>query len=168
MGETFITIITIGIGVIILFVFPLVAISEMQANEVAVMAQTYVTEFVDQVRNEGKITTEAVELLQQKLNALGNTYGINIEVQIADVNPGKKTANQQVGDTTYYSEFMQQIEVALQTNGVYYLKEGDFIIATINQTNTDIHQMLTGVIYGLTGQQPHVAQAAGTAVTTGR
>ena len=167
MGETFITIITIGIGVIILFVFPLVAISEMQANEVAAVAQTYVTEFVDQVRSEGKITQNALDSLHQKLNALGNTYDIEIEAQIADVNPGKKTGNQQVGDTAYYSEFTKQIETALQTNHVYYLKEGDFVIVTINQTNTDIHQMLTTVIYGLTGNQAHTAQAAGAVVATG-
>lgn len=167
MGETFITIITIGVGVIILFVFPLVAISEMQANEVAAVAQTYVTEFVDQARSEGKITQDALDSLQQKLNALGNTYDIDVEVQVADVNPGKKTGNQQVGDTAYYSEFMQQIEAALQAHNVYYLKEGDFIIVTINQTNTDIHQMLTSVIYGLTGNQAHTAQAAGAVVATG-
>ena len=166
MGESLGTIITIGVAVIILFVFPLVAISEMQANEVATMAQTIVTEFVDQARSEGKITKDGVDALQLKLNALGNTYDIIIEAQIADVNPGKKTQNQQIGDTAYYSEFMQQIQAVLDRDGVYRLKEGDFIIVTINQTNTDIHQMFTSVIYGLTGNQSHTAQAAGAVVAT--
>lgn len=102
MGDSLITIVAIFLAAILMFVFPLAAISEMNDSEVLAVVQSYTTEFVNQVRTKGKITRDDYNAYIQKLYATGNTYQVEMEVQIADANPGKKTQNQQVGDTTYY------------------------------------------------------------------
>ena len=168
MGDSLITIVAIFLAAILMFVFPLAAISEMNDSEALAMVQSYTTEFVDQIRAKGKITADDYNAYVQKLNATGNTYDVNMEVQIADVNPGKKTQNQQVGDTTYYSDYTYQIQQVLGT-GDYLLKEGDFVVVSVRNTNTTISQMIKSVLYSVTGNQSYVisAQASGSVVATG-
>lgn len=169
MGDSLTTIVAIFLAAILMFVFPLSAISEMNDNEALAMVQSYTTEFVDQIRAKGKITVEDYDAYIQKLNATGNSYDVNIEVQIADSNPGKKTENQQIGDTTYYGVYTSQVEQVLNQNGQYNLKEGDYVNVSVKNTNTTISQMIKSVLYSVTGDQSYVisAQASGSIVTTG-
>lgn len=169
MGDSLTTIVAIFLAAILMFVFPLSAISEMNDQEALAMVQTYTTEFVDQIRAKGKITVEDYDAYIQKLNATGNSYDVNFEVQIADSNPGKKTENQQIGDTTYYGVYTSQVQNMLNSNGQYNLKEGDYVNVSVKNTNTTISQMIKSVLYSVTGDQSYVisAQASGSVVTTG-
>ena len=171
MGDSLITIVAIFLAAILMFVFPLAAISEMNDSEVLAMVQSYTTEFVNQVRSKGKITREDYDSYIQKLYATGNSYDVNLEVQIADTNPGKKTENQQIGDTTYYGVYTSQVQEKLNNPdiGVYYLKEGDYITVAVKNTNTTISQMIKSVLYSVTGDSSYVisAQASGAVVATG-
>lgn len=169
MGDSLTTIVAIFLAAILMFVFPLSAISEMNDQEALAMVQTYTTEFVDQIRAKGKITVEDYDAYIQKLNATGNSYDVNFEVQIADSNPGKKTENQQIGDTTYYGVYTSQVQNMLNNNGQYNLKEGDYVNVSVKNTNTTISQMIKSVLYSVTGDQSYVisAQASGSVVTTG-
>lgn len=169
MGDSLITIVAIFLAAILMFVFPLAAISEMNDSEALAMVQSYTTEFVDGIRAKGKITREDYDAYIQKLYATGNSYKVDIEVQIADSNPGKKTQNQQIGDTTYYGEYTTQIVNRLDTAGIYPLKEGDYVNVFVRNTNTTISQMIKSVLYSVTGNQSYVisAQASGSVVATG-
>lgn len=169
MGDSLTTIVAIFLAAILMFVFPLSAISEMNDNEALAMVQSYTTEFVDKIRSKGKITVEDYDAYIQKLNATGNSYDVNFEVQIADSNPGKKTENQQIGDTTYYGVYTSQVQEVLNSNKPYTLKEGDYVNISVKNTNTTISQMIKSVLYSVTGDQSYVisAQASGTVVTTG-
>lgn len=169
MGDSLITIVAIFLAAILMFVFPLAAISEMNDSEVLAMVQSYTTEFVNQVRSKGKITREDYDSYIQKLYATGNSYDVNVEVQIADTNPGKKTENQQIGDTTYYGVYTSQVQEQLNNTGAYYLKEGDYITVAVKNTNTTISQMIKSVLYSVTGDSSYVisAQASGAVVATG-
>lgn len=169
MGDSLITIVAIFLAAILMFVFPLAAISEMNDNEALAMVQSYTTEFVSQIRSKGKITADDYEAYIQKLYATGNSYHVEFEVKVADVNPGKKTENQQIGDTVYYSEFTNQVETDIRNNGEYKLKQGDFVNVSVRNTNTTISQMIKGVLYSVTGDQSYVisAQASGTVISTG-
>lgn len=172
MGDSLITIVAIFLAAILMFVFPLAAISEMNDSEVLAMVQSYTTEFVNQIRSKGKVTKEDYNAYIQKLNATGNSYDVEMEIQIADTNPGKKTENQQIGDTTYYGVYTTQIKNILNDsayNYSYRLKEGDYIRVSVKNTNTTISQMIKGVLYSLTGDQTYVisAQASGAIVSTG-
>jgi len=168
MGDSLITIVAIFLAAILMFVFPLAAISEMNDSEALAMVQSYTTEFVNQIRSKGKITVEDYDAYIQKLSATGNSYDVDFAVQIADTNPGKKTENQQIGDTTYYSIYTSQVEGQLETSDVT-LKEGDFVSVSVKNTNTTISQMIKSVLYSVTGDQSYVisAQASGAVVATG-
>lgn len=170
MGDSLITIVAIFLAAILMFVFPLAAISEMNDNEVLAMVQSYTTEFVDGIRAKGKVTKEDYNAYIQKIYATGNSYAVEIEIQIADSNPGKKTQNQQIGDTTYYGVYTSQVTDALNsTAGMYKLKEGDYVRVYVKNTNQTISQMIKGVLYSVTGNQSYVisAQASGSVVSTG-
>ena len=170
MGDTLITIVAIFLAAILMFIFPLSAISEMNDKEALAIVQSYTTEFVDTVRAKGKITKNDYDVFVQKLYSTGNSYDIEIEVQRADTNIGKKTASQLVGDTTYYSEFTSQItDVLNEPKGQYEMKEGDFIVVYVKNSNTTISQMIKGALYSVTGDQSYVisAQASGTVVSNG-
>ena len=169
MGDSLITIIAIFLAAILMFVFPLVAISEMNDNEAQAMVQSYTTEFVDGIRSKGKITRQDYDGYIQKISATGNSYDVEFEIEIADVNPGKKTQNQQMGDTTYYGEYTTQVVKALDDSGDYKLKEGDYVGVYVKNNNTTISQMLKSVLYSITGDQSYVisAQASGSVVATG-
>ena len=115
LSSSLITIVEILLAAILMFVFPLAAISEMNDKETLAMVQSYTTDFVNQIVSNGVITLDEYNAFMQKLNATGNTYEVEFEVHIADTNPGKKTENQQVGDTTYYVVYTKQIEDVLNT-----------------------------------------------------
>lgn len=168
MGDSLITIVAIFLAAILMFVFPLAAISEMNDSEALAMVQSYTTEFVNLIRAKGKITKDDYDAFVQKLYATGNSFEIEFDVQIADTNPGKKTQNQQIGDTTYYGVYTSQIEDVLAVKD-YTLKEGDFITVSVKNTNTTISQMIKGVLYSITGDNSYVisAQASGAVVATG-
>ena len=168
MGDSLITIVAIFLAAILMFVFPLAAISEMNDNEALAMVQSYTTEFVNKIRSKGKITVEDYDAYIQKLSATGNSYDVEFAVQIADTNPGKKTENQQIGDTTYYSIYTSQVEEGFESGGIT-LKEGDFVSVSVKNTNTTISQMIKSVLYSVTGDQSYVisAQASGAVVATG-
>lgn len=165
MGDSLITVVAIFLAAVLMFVFPLAAISEMNDNEAVAMVQSYTTEYVDGIRAKGVITQADYDAFVQKIYATGNSYDVEIEVQIADTNPGKKTNNRNLGDTTYYSEYTTQIMNKLP----YTLKEGDFVKVSVKNTNTTISQMIKGVLYSVTGNQSYVifAQASGLVVATG-
>lgn len=167
MGDSLITIISIFLAAILMFVFPLAAISEMNDSEAVAMVQASTTKFVDKIRAKGSITQDDYESFIQELAATGNSYDIEFEVQIADVNPGKKTEYKQIGDTTYYGVYTMQVEDVL-LEGNYVLKQGDFVNVYVKNTNTTISQMIKSVLYSVTGDQSYViyAQASGLVVAT--
>ena len=76
MGDSLITIVAIGLAAILMFLFPLAAISEMNDSETLTLVQSYTTEFVDDIRTKGVITQEDYDSFVQKLYATGNSYKI--------------------------------------------------------------------------------------------
>ena len=54
--DTLITIVAIVLAALLMFVFPLVSISEMNDKEVLAMVQSYTTEFVNLIRTKREIT----------------------------------------------------------------------------------------------------------------
>ena len=168
MSDSLITIVAIFLAAILMFIFPLAAISEMNDSEVLALVQAYTTEFVTKIKLKGKITQEDYNDYIQKLYATGNSYDVDFEIHRADINPGKKTENQQMGDSVYYIEYSEQVENDLREHGVYYLREGDFIKVSYVNTNTTVSQMIKKVLYTVTGDSAYISgSAAGTSAVTG-
>ena len=128
MSDTFITIMAVIIVAVIMFVFPLMATANQNDSITQTSVQTMVSDFVNTVAKEGKITRSNYDDFIQKLYATGNSYDVELEVQILDDNPGAKGENIKViGENIYYSEFTTAIVSKLDSEGEYKLKQGDYI-----------------------------------------
>lgn len=166
MGDSLITIVAIFLAAVLMFVFPLMAMSE-RTDEVAQLAvQTATTDFVDNVRTTGKLTSEDYDKYLQTITSTGNSFDVDIEVQILDENPGVKTTQAEmtkIGENLYYNLYTSQVEEKLNNNGRITLKEGDMVSVTIRNTNQTISQQLKNFFYQLSGNDTYqiVAQNAG-------
>ena len=172
MGDSLITIVAIFLAAILMFVFPLMAMSERTDDIAQLAVQTATTDFVDNVRTTGKITLEDYEKYLQTITSTGNSFDVDIEVQISDENPGVKTTQAEmtkIGENLYYKLYTSQVEEKLDNNGRITLKEGDMISVTVNNTNQTISQQLKNFFYQLSGNETYqiAAQNAGIVTVNG-
>lgn len=172
MGDSLITIIAIFIAAILMFVFPMLAVSERTDDISQLTVQTAVQEFVANVTQTGKITLTNYEKFTQTLAATGNSYDIEIERQVLDENPSKKLTwaeSEKIGENVYYSEYTSQIMEELYEKGEYVLKEGDIISVKAKNTNTTMSQMLRNFFYTVTnnGTYQVAASHSGIVLITG-
>ena len=120
MGDTLITIVAIFLAAILMFIFPLMSISDRNDDVAQLSVQTKTVEFVDNIRSTGKITQDNYDAFIQTLAATGNSYDVEMEVKVLDENPGKKTAQtstDKIGENIYYSEYTSQMAVACRIGG---------------------------------------------------
>ncbi len=173
MGESITTIVAIFLAAILMFIFPLMSISERNDDIAQLGVQTATVEFVDNVRSTGKITQDNYNSYIQTLAATGNSYDVNMEVKVLDENPGKKTTwavTDKIGENIYYSVYNSQIESALNsTSKTYSLKEGDIFSVSVKNTNKTISQMLRNFFYTISGNDSYQvsAQHAGIVMSNG-
>lgn len=167
MGDSLITIVAIFLAAILMFVFPLMSISERNDDIAQLGIQTATTEFVDKVSSVGKITTEDYNSFIQALSATGNSYDVEMEVKVLDENPGKKTTwavTDKIGENIYYSVYTSQIEEILDSTNKYTLKEGDIVSVNVKNTNTTISQMLRNFFYTVSGSDTYQVHAGHSAM----
>lgn len=174
MGDTLITIVAIFLAAVLMFVFPLMSISERNDDISQLGVQTATVEFVDNVRSTGKITEDNYDAYIQKIAATGNSYDVDMEVKVLDENPGKKTAqttSDKIGENIYYSEYTSQILEKVQNSKAkaMKLKEGDYISVNVKNTNTTIGQMLKNFFYSISGNDTYkiAASHSGVVMTNG-
>ena len=97
MSDTLMSIIGIFFAVILMFIFPTLEMANKSDELSQTVAQVAVTDFVNKVASKGKITELDYNELEQKLYATGNSYDIQIEVQILDDNPRRTFVNDDIG-----------------------------------------------------------------------
>ena len=166
MGDSFITIIAIVLAAVLMFIFPLMSMSDRTDDISQLTVQTATTEFVDNVRTTGKLTLDDYAAFEQKITATGNSYDIEMEVKVLDENPGKKTTqanSTKIGENVYYSMYTSQILDAIaSTNGskkVLALKEGDMFSTSVKNTNTTLSQQLKNFFYTVAGNDTYTIAA---------
>ena len=114
MGDSIITIIAIFLAAILMFIFPLMALSERSDDISQLSVQTATAEFVDDIRATGKLTLEKYEKYLSTLTATGNSFDVEMQIQKLDENPGVKVTQGQkdkIGENIYYSVYTSQIVV---------------------------------------------------------
>ena len=89
MGDTLITVIAIFLAAVLMFVFPLMSISDRNDDISQLSIQTETVEFVNNVRTTGKLTPSNYDAFVKKLSATGNSYDVEIEIKRLDENPGE-------------------------------------------------------------------------------
>ena len=176
MSDTLITMIAILLAAILMFIFPLLSISERSDDISQLSVQAATTEFVDNSRAIGKITMDNYEKLLATIQATGNSYDVEMEVKVLDENVGKKSAWTQgtvIGENVYYSVYTSQIIDTIKdeknTKGVYQMKEGDIFSVSVKNTNKTMSQTIRGVFYSISGGDVYsiAAQHSGVVTATG-
>ena len=177
MGDTLITVIAIALAAVLMFVFPLMTMSDRTDDVSQLAVETATTEFVDDIRTTGKLTMDKYSQFVENISATGNSYDVEMELQVLDENPGKKTTQTNrttIGENVYYSIYTSQIlEVVSPDNGTpktYGLKEGDIISVKVRNTNLTLSQQLKNFFYTVTGNNTYTiaAEHAGIVNATGK
>ena len=119
MGDSFVTIIAIFLAAMLMFVFPLMSVSEKSDNISQFTVQTATTDFVDKVRTTGELTLDDYDKYIQTITSTGNAFDVELMVQIMDENIGVKTTQAEttkIGENIYYNLYTSQLESVLKDN----------------------------------------------------
>lgn len=173
MSDTLITVIAIALAAVLMFVFPLMTMADRTDDVSQLTVETATTEFVDEARTTGKITDDNYNKFLENIGSTGNTYDVEMEIQVLDENPGKKTTQtniDKIGENVYYSVYTSQILEVLESKGVYSLKEGDILSVSVKNTNQTLSQQLKNFFYTITGNNTAtiVASHGGLVQATGK
>ena len=173
MSDTLITVIAIALAAVLMFVFPLMTMSDRTDDVSQLAVETATTDFVDEVRTTGKITPDKYSKFIENIGSTGNTYNVEMQVQVLDENPGKKTTQSQkdkIGENVYYSVYTSQIEDILNSNKNYNLKEGDMFSVSVKNTNQTLAQQLKNFFYTVVGNDTYTIAAShgGMVTATGK
>lgn len=173
MSDTLITVIAIALSAVLMFVFPLMTMSDRTDDVSQLAVETTTTDFVDEVRTTGKITPDKYNKFIENIGSTGNTYNVEMQVQVLDENPGKKTLTLQsdkIGENAYYSVYTSQIEEVLNNNKNYNLKEGDMFSVSVKNTNQTLAQQLKNFFYTVVGNDTYTIAAShgGMVTATGK
>ena len=173
MSDTLITVIAIALAAVLMFVFPLMTMSDRTDDVSQLAVETATTDFVDEVRTTGKITPDKYSKFIENIGSTGNTYNVEMQVQVLDENPGKKTTQSQkdkIGENVYYSVYTSQLEDILNSNKNYNLKEGDLFSVNVKNTNQTLAQQLKNFFYTVVGNDTYTIAAShgGMVTATGK
>lgn len=168
MQNTTTNVIAICLAATLLFVAPLVSLTERNDNVVQENVELLVSEFVTDIQNTGVLSQAKYQSLENSLAATGNAYNVEMEVQHLDENPGKKTTQAnytKIGENVYYSEYTTQVLNHLENVNEEYkmcLKEGDRIVVSVKNINTTQAQTLKGSLLSFTNAGQYTISASST------
>ena len=173
MGDTLITVIAILLAAILMFVFPLMTMSDRTDDVSQLAVETATTDFVDDVRTTGRLSMDKYSKFYETISATGNSYDIEMQADILDENPGKKTTQAEptkIGENVYYTMYTSQIMDAINPSDgqtkILALKEGDFFSASVKNTNTTLSQQLKNFFYSVTGNDTYTIAAEHAGIVT--
>lgn len=175
MSDTFITIIAIFLAAILMFIFPLMTLADRNDDITQLTVQTATTQFIDEIRRTGKLTEDHYNNFTATLASTGNAYDVELEFQILDENPEKKSAQTSnivvIGENVYYSVYTTQIEKKIfGSSHQYILKEGDIVSVSVKNRGTTLAQTLRNVYYKVSGEDTYTiaASSSGTVTVNGK
>ena len=164
MSDTVVTVLAIFLAAILMFIFPLMSTSDRTDDITTQAVESATTDFVDEIRSTGKITQDSYDNFVQTISSTGNSYEVEMEVQVLDDNPGKKVTEAEytkVGENYYYSEYTTQILEKINSDaGAMYLKQGDMVTVSVRNTNRTIGTILRDFFYSVTGNNTATVTAS--------
>lgn len=176
MSDTLITIIAIALAAVLMFIFPLMTVSDRADDTTQLVVSTAVSDLVNTVRTSGKLTMEQYSKFVEEIDSTGIKFDVNMEIQERDETPGKKTAQVTASaaadaNDAYITKYMSQISDELEgPNGVVYLKEGDTFKVRVESDSETISQQLKNFLYSVTGNDTYAiaAEDAGMVTRSGK
>ena len=169
MSDTLMSIIGIFLAIVIMFVFPLMELAGKGDEVSQTVVEVAVSDFVNTVATTGQITWSDYNELLQKLYSTGNSFDIQIEAQILDDNPRRATttaSSDVLGEYRYYSVYTNTIlsELEKSENSKYQLKNDDYIIVSVKNTNTTMGTQLKNLLYNLIGKDTYTIGTSSSAL----
>ena len=173
MGDSLITVVAIILAAVLMFIFPLMSISDRTDDISQLSVQTATNDFVNEVAQTGILEGSEYDAFLQTLAATGNSFDVEMELKVLDENPGKKVTQasaDKIGENVYYSKYTSQLLGEMYeddgTSDKMTLKEGDNFAVTVKNTNTTIAQTLRNFFYRVTGNDTANIAARHSAVVT--
>ena len=164
MSDTVVTVLAIFLAAILMFIFPLMSTSDRTDDITTQAVESATTDFVDEIRSTGKITQDNYDNFIQTISSTGNSYNVEMEVQVLDDNKKKKVTEAEytkVGENYYYSEYTTQILDEINSDaGAMYLKQGDMVTVSVKNTNRTIGTILRDFFYSVTGNNSATVTAS--------
>ena len=179
MSDSLMVVIGIFLAVILMFIFPLMSISDRNDDISQTVVQTEVSEFVDKISVAGKIKASDYEAFVTAINAAnGAPYDVEVEVQHLDDNISSKVStvsSSLIGENARYSTFTTEVledmyDEINNPDHEYKLKKGDNVIVTVKNTSQTMAQVLRSAFYRITGQDSTqvAASASSMVVNSGK
>ena len=166
-GNSTTSVIIVLLVVVVLTAGMIITLETRVDNVSQQEAQKMVEDFVADVANTGTLTKSQYQTFQSQLNAkTGKNCDIELEAQILDENPGKKTAQAnytKIGENVYYSDYTTQVLQQLQNDSKKIcLKQGDRIVVDVKNTNNTQAQTLKGSLLSFTNAGQYTISASST------
>lgn len=164
MGDSATNVVAIMLAAFLIFLFPLMDMSNKVDRDAKLSIQTYTTEFIDKITTTGILNQEDYENFIATLATTGNTYDVNINIQVLDVMPieEKQNNNARIGENVYYNLYNTQILESLYENQKIQLKHGDIVTIDVENLNLTIYQQIRKFFYKLAGASERILTAEAT------
>lgn len=171
MSDILVTILVGTILLVVAFAVPMLATLSQNDEITESSVKSIVQEFANKEANKGKITLEDYEEFLQKLNATGNTYDVELEVQIMGDNVGVKgssgTSVNAIGENIRHSEFTNTIINALHSSDKQYLlNKGDYFIVSVKNNNITLSKQLETFFYQIVGKETSTIDTSANALVS--
>ena len=95
-------------------------------------------EFIQEIRNTGKITDTLYNKLVDELNSTGYAYELELKINLSS-KPSLKQEEGAIIENQLYDIYTNKIIEELNRNGVYYLNEGDIITASLKSPKGELN-----------------------------
>lgn len=171
MSDTLITIITITTILVLMFAVPMMFTANQNDEITESSIKAIVDEFVNKEATKGKITQEDYNMFIQALNATGNKYDVDMQVQIMGDNPGVKGSADKalnvIGENIRYTEYNEQILKNLNgADGQYLLNKGDYFIVNVKNSNITLGTQLQQFFYQVSGNGTAIIDTSSSAMVS--
>lgn len=154
-GSAAVVVVVIFLAAIVMFVFPLMTMSDDQDKVKEVLAEECIDTFLTNCQSKKAITQEDYDNLCLSLGATGRAYKVDFEAKIKDANQAEKHASTQTGNNVYYTLYTTQVEEMIPLT----LKQGDIVKVTAQTTDKSIAEQLKEAVYQATGKEsPNIAE----------
>jgi hypothetical protein len=148
--NSFSKIIGIILAVILMFISPLLYMSQKQDTISQVVVQNETVELVNDIKNSGFISRVMYQNYISKIDKTGNLYNIEIvhshkKIE-PEIDPNTNTILESY-NTYFYDTYIDEIYAVFDLGQDYYFKQGDYISFKVVNRNPTMAVKLMNIIY---------------------
>lgn len=147
MEDSLITIFSIILAVLLMFIFPIMDTWERQDDISYMSVYATVVEFVDSARNLGYITEDMYVSFLKSVYATGNRYEITMEHRKFQYVPNEESGASSNINSVYVNTYTNSIISQLNEKGRYDMAAGDYFYVSIKNTNKTQSTQIKEVVY---------------------